>query len=241
MKHARLSEIDLAKALTIPPGPALDAAMRNYNAGGGPWSYDPTRASTSDLVGARAPLIDLVPEVPWSRLERQIRALCKRGQDQIRSNVEVSKILFEAVRDRGWSAAQEPMGRLSVGFGESVRFWSDVVIADADGPFIPFFDHRRRGGLSSAAARHVVFSMQHIGVRERNPDLADARLAIIRFPTDGTARTMQVYFHKGEELLPYEELDLRVRSVFETWARVSDERIIAKRAAHGGGSTPFGF
>lgn len=241
MQHSRLSEIDLAKALTVPSGPALEAEMRDYNAGGGAWSYDPTRASTSDLVGARAPLIGFVPPVPWSSLERQIRAACNRGQKQTDSNLQVSKVLFESARDRGWSAVQEPMGRLSIGFGESVRFWSDVVIADADGPFIPFFDHRRSGGLTSAAARHVVFSMQHIGVRERNPDLADARLAIVRFPVAGNARTIKVHFHEGEELLPYEELDTRVRSVYETWARVSDERITAKRAAAGGGSTPFGF
>ena len=32
MRLARLSEIDLAKAMNVTPGPALEAAMRNYNA-----------------------------------------------------------------------------------------------------------------------------------------------------------------------------------------------------------------
>jgi hypothetical protein len=241
MQLSRLSEIDLAKAMTVPPGPALEAEMRYYNAGGGAWSYDPTRVSTSDLVGAAAPLVGPLSPVSWPKLERQIRSACNRGQTQTDSNLQVSKVLFDAARDRGWSAVQEPMGSLSVGFGESVRYWSDVVIADADGPFIPFFDHRRRGGLTTAVSRHIVFSMQHIGVRERNPDLGDVRLAVVRFPVIGNARWVQIYFHDGSNLLAYEELDTRVRTVYETWARVSNERVAKRRAAGGGGPTPFGF
>ena len=145
----------------------------------------------------------------WLKLERQIRSACNRGQTQTDFNLQVSKVLFDAARDRGWSAVQEPMGSLSVGFGESVRYWNDVVIADTDGPFIPFFDHRRRGGLTTPATRHIVFSMQHIGVRERNPDLGEVRLAVVRFPVVDDARRVQVYFHDGSDLLTYEELDTR--------------------------------
>jgi hypothetical protein len=57
MQVSRLSEIDLAKAMSVAPGPALEAEMQYYNAGGGAWSYDPTLSSTSDLVGAHAPLV----------------------------------------------------------------------------------------------------------------------------------------------------------------------------------------
>src|ERR1700722_1280987 len=200
MYHSRLSEIDLAKAMSVPPGPALEAEMRYYNAGGGAWSYDPTRTSISDLLEARTPLVGPLSPVPWSRLEQQIRSACKRGQEQSDSNLQASKLLFDAARKRGWTAVQEPMGFLSVGFGESVRYWTDVVIADADGPFIPFFDHRRSGGLTKPAARHIVFSMQHIGVRERNPDLSEARLAVVRFPISGDTRRVHVYFHDGSDL-----------------------------------------
>jgi hypothetical protein len=240
MKFSRLSEIDLAKAMSVAPGPALEDAMRNYNAGGGAWSYGPTRASTPDLVAARPPLVE-VRSVPWVQLASQITRACTRGTDQVASNVQVSQVLFDKARQLGWTAVQEAMGSLSVGFGESVRYWSDVVIADADGPFIPFFDHRRTGGLISSVVRHVAFSMQHIGVRERNPDLTDARLAIVRFPVVGETRTMTVYFHDGSALLPYEELDARVRVVYQTWARISEDRITGRRASGGGGPTPFGF
>jgi hypothetical protein len=241
MKFSRLSEIDLAKAMSVAPGRPLEDAMRNYNAGGGAWSYGPTRASTPDLVAARPPLVE-VTSVPWVQLASQITRVCTRGRDQVASNVQVSQVLFDKARQLGWTAVQEAMGSLSVGFGESVRFWSDVVIADADGPFIPFFDHRRNGGLTSPAIRHIAFSMQHIGIRERNLDLADARLAIVRFPVVGETRTMTVHFHYGStRLLPYEELDARVRVVYQAWARISEERTTTRRASGGGGPTPFGF
>jgi hypothetical protein len=148
--------------------------------------------------------------------------------------------LFDHARQNAWSAVQVPMGRLSVGFGETVRYWSDVVIEDANGPFIPFFDHRRGGGLTSPLVRHIVYSMQFIGVQERNPDLTEFRLAVVRFPESGDKRKVQLNFHDGRDLLGYEELDRRVRAVYATWAQVSHERI-KKRRATGGGSTPFGF
>lgn len=213
MPVSRLSEIDLAKAMNVPPGPALEAEMRRYNAGSGSWSYQPTRDSTGDLVAARCPLVGEIGSVGWPNLARQIAAACNRGQRQIDSNLQVSKVLFDIARSEGWSAVIEPMGRLSVGFGESVRYWCDVVLADANGPFIPFFDHRRSQGLSSAEVRRIVFSMQHIGVRERNPDLSDARLAVIRFPVSGSERGLTVHFHDTGDLLSYEELDARVRAV----------------------------
>jgi hypothetical protein len=240
MPLSRLSEIDLAKAMSLPEGPVLEAAMRSYNTGGGAWSYDPTRASTSDLVGAHTPLVGPLPPVAWTDLEGQIGAACTRGRDQEASNLQVSKLLFDHARQSAWSAVQVPMGRLSVGFGETVRYWSDVVIEDANGPFIPFFDHRRGGGLTSPLVRHIVYSMQFIGVQERNPDLTEFRLAVVRFPASGDKRRVQLNFHDGSELLSYEELDRRVRAVYATWAQVSDERT-KKRRASGGGFTPFGF
>jgi len=54
-------------------------------------------------------------------------------------------------------------------------------------------------------------------------------------------RTLTVYFHDGSNLLAYEDLDARVRTVYATWARVSNARASTRRAAGGGGSTPLGF
>jgi hypothetical protein len=133
------------------------------------------------------------------------------------------------------------MGRLPVGLRESVRYWSDIVIEDADGLFIPFFDHRLAHGVANASMRQIVFSMQPVGVRERNPDLIDARLAVVRFPKGERDRGIQIDFHNDAELLSFDDLDNRVRIVYETWARVSDDRTREPRRTGTGGTTPFGF
>lgn len=142
-----------------------------------------------------------------------------------------------AARKSNWQAVKVPMGQLPIGIGESVRYWSDVVVADADGLFLPFFDHRREHGVISPEARQVVHSMQHLWVRERQPDLASARLAVVRFPSDGASRSIQVKFHREQDLLPYDVIDARIRNVYETWARVSSERTrsdMEKRTGTGG-------
>ncbi|ACK50387.1 conserved hypothetical protein [Methylocella silvestris BL2] len=241
MKTRRLSEIDLARLAALTPGPQLEHALRSYDAGGGAWSYDPVRSSTSDIVGANTPLFERLAQPPWEKIGRQIEIACKRGEVQAQANLEVGKVLFEGARRKGWSAVHFPMGRLPIGITETVRYWSDVLLADQDGVFIPFFDHRRKDGIENRSIRQIVFSMQHLWVRERHPDVSEARLAIIQFPTAKDTRRIHVEFHREADLLPYAEIDKRIRIVYETWARVLDERRRRAPETGTGGPNPFGF
>jgi hypothetical protein len=241
MKTRRLSEIDLARFASLPAGEQLEHALRLYNSGGGAWSYNPVRESTADILAAKTPLLGMPEPVSWPKIVRQIERACTKGEDQRKANAEVGKILFDGSRRLGWSTAKVHMGWLPIGIGESVRYWSDVVIDDGDGQFIPFFDHRRALGVANASMRQIVFSMQHLWVRERNPDLMDARLALVQFPNGCEGRGIHLDFHSDAELLPYEDLDSRVRNVYETWARVSDERVRDTRRSGTSGTTPFGF
>jgi hypothetical protein len=235
MKTRRLSEIDLSRLAALTDQSMLEQALRAYNAGGGAWSYDPVRASTPDILGAVTPLLGALPPLPWPKIKRQIEAASKRGEAQAKANTLVGKVLFDAVRAEGWSAANFPMGRLPIGIGETVRYWSDVVLEDKDGLVVPFIDHRREHGVANASIRQIVFSMQHLWVRERHPDLADARLAIIQFPSAGPSRSIRMECHRDIDLLSYDALDSRVRNVYETWARVSVERARDGRKTGTGG------
>ncbi len=114
--------------------------------------------------------------------------------------------------------------RLPISIGDTVRYWSDVLVADEDGPFIPFFDHRREHGIVNWSMRQNVFSMQHLWVRERQPDIMDARLAVIQFPSEKDSRSIRIEFLTESDLLSYEELDSRIRTVYETWAHVSADK-----------------
>jgi len=233
VKIRRLSEIDLVRLASLTDQGELEHRLRAYNAGGGAWSYNPVRNSTSDIVGASTPLLGSMSRPHWGQIQRQIVAACSRGQAQIEANLLVGKVLFEASHRMGWSAAQFHMGAMPIGIGETVRYWSDVVLEGQDGLFIPFFDHRREHGVTNAAIRQVLFSMQHIWVRERHPDLAEAQLVVIRFPTDGDTRSIQIDQHSDAELLPYDVLDARVRNVYVTWARVSEEKARSGRKGTG--------
>jgi hypothetical protein len=213
----------------------LERALQAYNAGGGAWSYDPVRASTPDIVGATTEMFGVLPPVPWTKIERQIASACRHGQVQIDANAQVGKVLFDFARREGWSAVSFPMGRMPIGIGETVRYWADVALADRDGLFVPFFDHRREHGVANAAMRKIVFSMQHLWVRERHPDLAEARLAIVQFPSMmGKTRGIRIEWHSEADVLTYDVLDARVRNVYETWARVSAEKVRKTGTGEGG-------
>ena len=133
------------------------------------------------------------------------------------------------------------MESLPLGIAGSVRYWSDIATQSEDGLFIPFLDHRCGGGISNSAVRQIFFSMQNVGVRERNPDLMGTRLAVIRFLGVRGNRRLTINFHKEEELLSYEDLNGRVQLVYETWARVSEERVREIRRTCTGGPNPFGI
>ena len=175
-----------------------------------------------------------LPPLTWAKIEHQIGAACRRGKVQVDANTLVGRALFEAARSADWSAVVFPMGRLPIGIGESVRYWADVVLEDRDGLFIPFFDHRREHGVASAAMRQIVSSLQHLWVRERHPDLAGARLAIVQFPSLAEGRGFRVEYHRESDLLPYDVLNARVRNVYETWARVSAEKLRKSGTGSGG-------
>lgn len=241
MKTRRLSEIDLARLASHTDQTALDQALRLYNAGGGAWSYGPVRASTSDILGATTPLLGALPPVDWSKVERQIIAASRRGNAQAAANVLVGRVLFDAARREAWTAVKYPMGQLPIGIGEAVRYWTDVVVQDRDGLLIPFFDHRREHGVANTAIRQIVFSMQHLWIRERHPDLAEARLAVVRFPSIGETRGIRIELHNEADLLPYDVLDARVRNVYESWTRISAERAEeGRRSGTGGAGDLFG-
>ena len=245
MKTPRLPEIDLARYAAIATPETLDrleTELHLYNAGIPAGSYDPNRRSIRDILAARTSLLGVMPVLSWEQVLRQIRAACTRGEDQEVSNVEVARLLYEHSREHGWSSVGVTMESLPLGIAGSVRYWSDVVVqSGGDGLFIPFFDHRINRGLSNSAARRVVFSMQNVGIRERYPDVMDARLAVVRFPGERGRRRLKIDFHTENELLPYEDLNGRVQLVYETWARVSEERATETRRTGTEGPNPLGF
>jgi hypothetical protein len=240
MKIRRLSEIDLARFCATPAA-WLERDLISYETGGGSWSYNPARSSAPDALAARTELLGEIPCPTWPQLKDQIARLCKYGQVQVDANQQVTKALFDSRVELEWQSAKVLMGQMSIGFGENVRYWHDVVVDDGAGPFVPFFDHRREHGVTNAEIRRIVFSMQDAWVRARNPDLAAARLAVVRFPKCGNERTLSIDFDEGVELLTYDELNQRVQNVYAVWARVCRDRADKRRGSGGSGPGSLGL
>lgn len=233
MTTPRLSETDLARFCVHSPGAALDEALRQYKIGGGSWSYDPARATVPDALAASVPLAFDMPRVPWSLLERSLAGRCSRDAQRL-ANVEATKILYDESVKRRWRAVQSDFASMPIGMGEAVRYWSNVIVEDDEGPFVFFPDHRRDRGLGGAEARRIVHSMQHVWIRSRYPDLEEARLVVLRFPMVGARREMRIHVADEDALLTYEQLDERVQGVYESWGRVFEERVRERRTGTGG-------
>lgn len=241
MRIRRLSEIDLARFCAVDDDEALRQELRLYNLGGGAWSYDPVRKSKADILSARTPLFDAISDTPWSKLSAQITAACVRGKTQEAANLLVAKTLYDYRTANEWDALKFEMGSIPLGFGETARYWSDILIDDGDGPIIAYFDHRRSGGITRDRHRQVVFSMQNVWIRERHLDVSDARLAVIRFPSSKDLRSVDIHFHDEANLMSYEDLDAAVKRVYRLWAEVSRDRAEGTRKSGTGGITPMGF
>ena len=65
---------------------------------------------------------------------------------------------------------------------------------------------------------------------------------MVRFPNVSGERTTDLSFHSEADLLTYEELDQRVRAVYEAWTRISAEKVEdLRRRGTGTDGNPFGF
>jgi hypothetical protein len=191
---------------------------------------------------ARAPLVDDIRRTPIAAIERRIERACrgKSAATQQQSNVELARLLRSHVEAEAWLTANYEMGPRSVGQGQPLRLWAEVVCQDNDGLFIPAFDERRRGGLSNPSARQFLHSAQHHAVVARDLDLAGSRYALIQFPVLGQTRSVRVTFYEGE-LLSFEEVECRVQLIYRLWGEIYEERVEDERRTGTGKPNPFGF
>ncbi len=215
-------------------------ALRSLKAGWGPFSYDPTKQTAPDTLNARLELFGRAEPTSLAQIRRRIVSLSRRGDEEAAANLEVTECLHKFAIERNVWARRYNISpyNLSSAVGISYSFWLPLVLMVDDRLTIPFIDPRRTRGLT-AIGRRFAFSMAHHRARVLDPDLADAELAIFRFPPvtdeDGTERRLlTAYFAGGDPLFSYEELDRMVAETYEVWQRVLAERREEARRASGG-------
>ncbi|MCQ8278595.1 hypothetical protein NFI95_09035 [Acetobacteraceae bacterium KSS8] len=218
----------------------LEIALREFAARICRWSYGPTRSSVGDLLSSRMPLIS--PDRPnWATLYNMIVKKCKHGEDEIKPNIAVSKCLFDLSITPGWHAANFDMGRMPTSFNHTTQFWQDVVFENEHGLCIPCFDFRSTPILNSRKIRNLVYSLQNYWVRERHPDLFDAKLCIISVPKKGGKRTIEFDFEDDADLMKRAELNDRISAVYNIWSMILMQENAQVRKTGTGGTNPFNF
>ena len=200
------------------PRPEMRLHLRGIDEGFPPHSYNPTRESIPDLLNQRGDLLSVGP-VGWDIIKKQIASRVRKGEEELRHNLVVAKLLHDYTIEKGiWSKHHE-FFQLKIGLVGGVRFWWDVYYIDDGRAVVPFVDPRLSRGLS-AEDRRVVFSFMNERIRVPGSNFEDARLAIIQFPRnkkDGK-RTLRIHYDDGVELYSFEQLSRMVAVLYEEWA-----------------------
>lgn len=238
MKIRRLHQNDLAR-ITVMPLEQQYAELRKNKIAYPPYSYNPFRAKTLDILNVMAgPLApSSLPRQPWDAIASTMRV--KSAQERV-ANVAVGEGLYEFATAHNIRGRKEEFAPLLLGSSESVSYWSPVVIELERRAIVPFFDPRRTKGLT-AKGRQFVFSVMNERIRMADPDYADVGLVIVRFDdTKMGARRVITYFADSVEMLDFDTLDHMVRRTYLAWYEVLAEREAARRK-RGSGGEPFGL
>lgn len=234
MRLPRISPIDLA--IISPLSSFTKRRMLDERkSGGGGWSYDPARSEELDCFQAQNPLGIVVPHVPYERIEENIGRVCRRDIE-LSSNLGVALPLYKWVQENGVIARSYQFPALSFGRIDSIRFWSNVIFEFNGHRYVPFFDHRRAGGLGPTS-RRFVFSVMNEQVRVQNPDFSQYRLAIFQFPVlNDKTRGIRMYTDEGLDLYAFDVVSEMIAETYRIWYEVNDERRRSGgRAASSGG------
>lgn len=232
MKKHRLPDTELARIAPLAPD-ARRKALVKFKSGFPQFSYEPTRRRLPEITNAQPSLLSL-GDTDWSKLEACFKKL--KNEEEAASNIEVSKLLYDFIREQKYLAVMETFGKLPLGGGVSISYWADAIFFGPDGPTIFGFDFRRAGGFNEAA-RRFAFSAQHEHIRQRGDDYATAKLGLLQFPPmRNGARKVRPEFANEMELIPYEELIQMARETYSIWFEILEEREDEARRTGTGGS-----
>ncbi|AAK25476.1 hypothetical protein EIB18_18590 [Caulobacter vibrioides] len=232
LKKHRLPDTELARIAPLAPD-ARRKALLKFKNGFPDFSYEPTRRRLPELTNAQPSLLSL-GDTEWSKIESGLKRL--KNEKEAASNIEVAELLYNFIREEKYIAVMEPFGKLQLGAGVAISYWSDAIFFGPDGPTIFGFDFRRAGGFNDSA-RRFAFSAQHEHIRQRGDDYATAKLGLVQFPAlrNGT-RKVRVEFADQVELIPYDELIQMARETYSVWFEILEQREDEARKTGTGGS-----
>lgn len=248
MTTRRLIEADLARLASLP----LDEQRRRMAklvGGGATFSLEPMRRQFGDIMNVQPALfadLEVAKVTAFSVIEKELRRRCRPG-DELLHNLACARLLHGHYAALKVVSRAYDFGAFPLGLDRGVRFWVGAYYGRGKRPVLTFIDPRGGSLRLTNAAREVVHSAMHAGIRERNPDYGDAILEIVQLPyvekpdtrRDGKReRTIRVYGLEGEVKYDFEQLDRMFTATLNLWDEVWAEATadIRKRASGGPGT-----
>lgn len=228
MKVPRLNETDLARFAVMNPE-RREAALKRHKSGFAPYSLEPARSQFAEIMNCVGDLLSPIPvaKTKLETIEASILRKCTKD-DAKANNLEVVRLLFEHFQQLEQPSRKFHFPTLKIGSDHFAKYWLDFFSIEDGRPTAIFVDPRGSKGLSPEA-RRLVFSMQHIGIRQFNPDFENARLNIIQLARSGEKRSLRLYSSENIELMPYEEALRLVAETYEIWADINSDRERVRR------------
>lgn len=230
MKIRPLPITDLARIAVLP----LDMqrpALEQVREGGRSGSYRPTREKLPDIVNRRPGVFDS-ERAPWDVVEADIKFL-SRSDDEEKMNLLTAKSIYDYCVEERVSAQELDAFPLTFAVGLKLTCWSPALFIYAGRITVPFFDMRRRYGLTHGATKFM-FSAMHLALRANNPDYDTVTFEILRL-SDSRRRSIRVIPESGSELLDYEQLEAMVVHTHRLWVDVQLGRQAERRRRKGSG------
>lgn len=233
MKTRRLPETDLARIAPLDRD-AKWKALQKQKTGFSPWSYDPVRGCSPDILNLQFELLGPSPDTSLAKIERTIRKKAKHP-DALAANLETARLFYHLVRERGITASAVDFRRFGTRPGDSVAYWLNAILVYQDQLLIPFPDFRRSVGMNAEARRFAAsIAREHISAPYQ--EFSAAKLAVFQFPQSGDVRTALMRVVDDSALYSADELAGMIAETYEMWAEVLVDRAEeARRSGTTGG------
>jgi len=241
----RLIEVDLAR---LAPLSLDDQRQRMANLVGGKprFSLEHMRKQFRDIMNVQPALfagMELTDATAFSVIEKELRRLCKPG-DELRHNLECARLLHAHYTELKVASREYDFGTFPLGLERGVRFWVGSYYGRDGRPVLTFIDPRGGNLRLTVDARDVVHSAMHAGIRERNPDYADAILQVVQLPymekrgareDSKKVRTIRIHELTGEVKYSFEQLDRMFTATLNLWDEVWAASVAETRKRASGG------
>lgn len=230
----RLPETDLARIAVLPSGNQASQLVK-FRDSIIPLNYNPLRKAYTGLLNIQGPLLPDATRPKWSTVRDAVEQNA-RFPKELETNLSVARGLYKFAEMHDVSGRPETFMKMQLRAGEAVSFLHPAVLSVDGAPVVAFFDPRDSNKLS-IKARQLVLSLMHEQLRVPDPDFAQVGLAIIQFGpkrevSDGIFVREPIFIRDTEiDLLPFEEAEEMVASVYSQWRVLLRKGSAARRPA----------